>query len=115
MSEEYVPRSEHEEFCKRLDRENERQNERLKALERSIDDINRLAISTERLATNMEKMVEEQKLQGDRISKLEEKQDTRITKLEGRDGEKWREIVKTVVTVVVSAVIGAVLMMIGIK
>ena len=49
-------------------------------------------------------MLVEQKAQGSRISKLE-----------GRDGEKWRDTVKTVVTVVISAVIGAVLMMVGLQ
>lgn len=113
MSEEFITRAEHNEFRDRIDRENERQNERLKGLESSIEEINRLAISTERLAANMEKMVEEQKKQGDRISKLEEKQDSRISRLEGRDGEKWREVVKIVVTTVIGATIGAVLMLIG--
>lgn len=104
MPEEYVTRAEHKEFADRLDRENERQNERLKELESSIDEINRLAISTEKLASTMEQMLEEQKEQGRRISKLE-----------GRDGEKWRSVVKTVATVVISAVVGAVLVMIGLK
>lgn len=61
-------------------------------------------ISTEKLASTMEKMLEEQREQGKRISKLE-----------GRDGEKWRSVAKIVATAVISAAIGALLMMIGIK
>lgn len=104
MAEEYVTRSEHEEFCRRLDRENERQNERLKQLESNVDEINRLAVSTEKLASTMEQMLAEQKEQGKRISKLE-----------GRDGEKWRAVAKMVTTAIVGAVVGAVLMLIGLK
>lgn len=104
MSENYVTNDKCEECCKRLDRENERQNERLRQLEANVDEINRLAVSTEKLASTMEQMLAEQKEQGKRISKLE-----------SRDGEKWRDVIKTITTVVVSAVVGAVLMMIGLK
>ena len=88
----------------KLEDEDKRQNERIKQLESSIGEIHQLTLSTERLATTMEQMLVEQKAQGSRISKLE-----------GRDGEKWRDTVKTVVTVVISAVIGAVLMMVGLQ
>ena len=104
MAEDFATKAEHEEFRRRIDRENERQNERLKELEGNIEDINRLALSTERLATSMEQMLEEQKAQGQRISKLE-----------SRDGEKWRGVIKTVATAVLSAVVGAVLTMLGFK
>lgn len=104
MPEECVPRTVCNERCKRLEEEDKRQNERIKQLESSIGEIHQLTLSTERLATSMEQMLVEQKAQGLRISKLE-----------GRDGEKWRDTVKTVVTVVISAVIGAVLMMVGLQ
>ncbi len=104
MSEEYITRGEHKEFAERIAGETKRQNERIKSLEKSFEDITRLAISTEKLATNMEKMVAEQERQGVRISKLE-----------GRDGEKWRNVVKVVGEIIIGAVIGAVLMMIGLK
>lgn len=101
--------------CKDLERENERQNERLKILEENQQEVRRIALSTERLATNMEKMVEEQRQQGERISKLEEKQDTRISRLEGRDGEKWRSVVKIIGTAILGAAVGALLVMMGLK
>lgn len=104
MAEDFVPISVCIERCKRLEEEDKRQNERIRMLEDSIEEINRLAISTEKLATTMEKMLEEQKDQGRRISKLE-----------GRDGEKWRGVVKIMATAVISAVVGAILMMIGLK
>lgn len=104
MAEEFIPRNECELRCKRLEDEDKRQNERIRALECSVAEINRLAVSTEKLASAMEEMLEEQKEQGKRISKLE-----------GRDGEKWRSVVKIAATVVIGAVIGAVLAMIGLK
>lgn len=104
MSEEYVNYAVCDERCRRLDEEDKRHNERLRQLEASLTEINRLAISTEKLAATMEQMLEEQKAQGQRISKLE-----------SRDGEKWRGVVKIAATAVLSAVIGAVLMMLGFK
>lgn len=104
MADEYVTLAVCDERCKRLEDEDRRQNERLKQLEISIGEINRLARNTEKLATSIEQMVVEQKEQG-----------SRITKLEGRDGEKWRDVVKIVATAIIGAVVGAVLMMIGLK
>ena len=100
----YVTQSEHKEFAQRIDRENERQNERLKRLESNIDEINRIATNTEKLAMSMEQMVVEQKEQGTRISKLEE-----------RDGEKWRQAIKTIITVVLTAAVTAALAFLGLK
>lgn len=103
-AEDYVNEGLCAERCKRLEEEDKRQNERIKILETSIAEINRLAVNTEKLATSIEQMVVEQKEQSERISKLE-----------GRDGEKWRGVVKIVATAILGAVIGAVLMMVGIR
>lgn len=104
MGEEYLLRAEFLAFKETMNAENERQNHRILKLEDTTEKINELAMSTEKLASTMEKMLEEQKEQG-----------KRIVKLEGRDGEKWRSVAKIVATAVISAVIGAVLMMIGLK
>ena len=104
MGEEYLLRAEFLAFKEAMNAENERQNHRILKLEDTTEKINELAVSTEKLASTMEKMLEEQKEQG-----------RRIVKLEGRDGEKWRSVAKIVATAVISAVIGAVLMMIGLK
>lgn len=104
MGEEYLLRAEFLAFKEAMNAENERQNHRILKLEDTTEKINGLAMSTEKLASTMEKMLEEQKEQG-----------KRIVKLEGRDGEKWRSVAKIVATAVISAVIGAVLMMIGLK
>ena len=52
-----IERAEHEEFAKRIDAENTRQNRRIEALEQSVDRFGRIASSVERLATNMERCV----------------------------------------------------------
>ena len=60
-----IARAEHEEFAKRIDAENTRQNRRIEALEQNVDRFGRIASSVERLATNMEGMIREQERQGD--------------------------------------------------
>ncbi len=66
--------------------------------------INDLAISTQRMAVNMENMLEEQKRQGERLESLE-----------GRDGKKWREVTRQVVTALVSIVLGYIFARLGIS
>lgn len=88
-----ITRAEHEEFRRRLEEENIRQDKRIELLEKNISHTQALASSVERLAVNMEHMIKEQENQGKRLETLE-----------GRDGERWR----TVVTHVITAIIGAV-------
>lgn len=104
MPDEYVTKAQHEEFKERLDAENERQNHRINKLESTIEKINDLAISTNELATTMKSMLEEQKNQGKRLSELE-----------SRDGKKWRDVVKTVIAVAVTAVVTAAMIALGFK
>lgn len=95
MNDEYITRNEHEEFCRRLDSENARQNRRIELLEESTREINTIVNSVEKLATNMEGMLKEQEKQGERLKVLE-----------GRDGEKWRQIVGYITTTVIGLVLG---------
>ncbi len=97
-----ITRAEHEEFKKRLDDENKRQDKRISELEENVKELSALTASIERLAVNMESMVREQ-----------EKQGKRLEALESRDGEMWRKVVGYVVTAVVGLVIGFVLTQIG--
>ena len=76
--EDCIARAEHEEFAKRIDAENTRQNRRIEALEQSVDRFGRIASSVERLATNMEGMLKEQERQGERLDKLEERLNAEI-------------------------------------
>ena len=90
-----IAREEHEEFAKRIDAENTRQNRRIEALEQSVDRFGRIASSVERLATNMEGMLKEQERQGERLDKLE-----------GKPGENWNVTVKSILTAIGSAIGG---------
>lgn len=90
----YVSKAVHAEFAKRIDDENNRQNQRIKLLEENVQRIGDLAKSVERLATNMENMIKEQ-----------EKQGKRLETLENRDGEMWRKVVGLVLAAVIGGVI----------
>lgn len=104
-----ITRAEHEEFARRMESENQRlkdedtrQNKRLDLLEESVREMSALATSVEKLATNMEGMV-----------KIQEQQGTRLTALEGRDGEMWRKVVGYIVTAILGIVIGFVFTQLG--
>lgn len=93
MSDEFVTVAVHNEFARRIDEENNRQNHRIEALESTVRQISELTTSVKTLAVNMENMLAEQKKQGERLEVLE-----------GRDGEKWRMIVSHIITLIVGAV-----------
>ncbi len=97
-----ISRAEHEEFRKRIEEENKRQNRRIELLEESVKQLNSLTLSVEKLASNMENMLKEQGRQGKRLEKLE-----------NRDGEKWRKVTGYVVTTIVGIVVGIVFKQIG--
>lgn len=97
-----ITRAEHEEFRRRLEEENKRQDKRIELLEQSVREMGALTTSVERLATSVESMVKEQEKQGNRLEVLE-----------GRDGEMWRKIVGYVITAVIGIVIGFAFTQIG--
>ena len=106
--EEYVTRQEHEEFSRRQDEENQRQNERLKILEETVKEIKDLTISVKGLAENMKSMLQEQEMQGQRLSKLENK-----------SVEKWQKVLSTIgkaiITTLVGGLVGYMLCKVGIS
>ena len=97
-----ITRAEHEEFRRRLEEENKRQDKRIELLEQNTTRLETLNTSIEKLAVNMESMCKEQVQQGKRLEVLE-----------GRDGEKWRKAAGYVVTTIISIVIGFVFAQIG--
>ena len=111
MSDEYVRKDVHEEFVKRMEEEDNRQNHRITKLELAIESISSIATSVERLATNMEHMVREQARQGENLND----QSDRLRKLEDRDGEIWRKVVSHIVISVVSIVIGYIACKLGLQ
>ncbi len=92
-----ISRQEHEEFARRIDAENERQNRRISLLEENGRHINAMTVSIEKMAVNMENMLAEQKKQGERLDKI---------KMEPAEIHKQVKI--TVITAIVSTVAGAV-------
>lgn len=97
-----ITRAEHEEFKKRLEEENKRQDRRIELLEENTKQIGSLTVSVEKLAQSIESMVKEQEQQGKRLEVLE-----------GRDGEMWRKVAGHIVTAIISFVIGFVFKQIG--
>lgn len=102
MDGDYISRHEHEEFRRsmeaenqRLEDENKRQNHRLDALERTIEQVAAISTSVEKLALNMENMLKEQVSQGKRLETLE-----------SRDGEKWRKAVWCVISALIGVAVG---------
>lgn len=90
-----ITRREHEEFVRRMEDEHRRISKRITETSDEIKEISKIANAVNTLAINMEMMLKEQQEQGDRLSKLEE-----------RDGEMWRKAVGYVVTAVIGVVIG---------
>lgn len=97
-----ITRAEHEEFKKRLEEENKRQDRRIELLEENTKQTGSLTVSVEKLAQSIESMVKEQEQQGKRLEVLE-----------GRDGEMWRKVAGYIVTAIISFVIGFVFKQIG--
>lgn len=102
MENEYITLQFHNEYAKRMAEENERQNCRLKALERSTEENRNIVISVERLTLSVKSMVEEQKSQGRRLETLE-----------NRDGESWRKAIGYLVTTIIGIVVGYIFKKIG--
>ena len=102
MNSGYMLHIEHEEYAKRIDEEQKRQDKRLEEIEAAQKENNRLLLAVERLAVNMEDMKKEQKDQGERLEVLE-----------NRDGEKWRKAEWAIISGIIMAVVGYILGNVG--
>ena len=89
-----ISRGEHEEFAKRIDAQEKRQDKRLEMLENTVREIGALTLSVQRLAQSLESMVEEQERQGRRLQALED-----------RAGEKWRKLMGYIATALTSGAV----------
>lgn len=76
----------------------------VKDLKRVFDRINSIVLSTEKLATEMKYMREEQT-----------KMDSRISKIEEKPVKRYDSIVTYIITTVIGAIIGAIISLIKIK
>ena len=97
-----ITRAEHEEFKKRMEDEDHRQNKRLDAIEEEVRQIRELTVSVAKMAQSLETMTEEQKKQGERLEKIE-----------NRDGEKWRTTVAEILKIALGIVLGFIFSRIG--
>ena len=97
-----ITRAEHEEFRRRIEEENKRQDKRIELLEENTKRLEKLNSAIEKLAANMESMLKEQLRQGKRLELLE-----------ARDGEMWRKVVSYALTAAVGAVVGFILRQLG--
>ena len=102
--EDYITRNEHEEFMKRLEAEDHRQNRRIEVLEENVSEIHGLTVSVERMAANMENMLAAIERQGTLI----ETQSNRIDRIEMEPVEAQKQIKSTIITTIVSSVVGTV-------
>lgn len=100
----YITRQEHEEFSRRIDAENTRQNRRIGVLEENVKQINALTISVEKMASNMEHMLEAIERQGNLI----EKQNNRLDDIEREPAKDQKEIKMEIIKTIISALVGAV-------
>lgn len=103
MMDEAITRAEHEEFSRRMEDWNRRQDKRLELLEENVREIGTLTASVEKLALSVQSMVKEQERQGQRLETLE-----------GRDGAKWRKLMGYIASALVAGVVGFLLAQIGI-
>jgi hypothetical protein len=92
----------HEEYAKRMDEEHKRQNQRISILEKAVEQNNKLLISVEKLALSIENMQKELEEQGEKLEDLE-----------NRDGQKWRDVSKYVLTTIVGLILGYLAKQIG--
>ena len=90
-----ITRAEHEEFCKRVEAEDCRQNKRLEILEEQTKQFTDLVLSVRELAQSVKQLAETQKLQGEKLDELE-----------NRDGEMWRRVSGYVITSIIGLIVG---------
>lgn len=89
-----ISRGEHEEFARRIDAQEKRQDRRLELLEENVREIGALTVSVQKLAQSLQSMVKEQEQQGRRLQALE-----------SRDGEKWRKLMGYIATALTSGAV----------
>lgn len=98
MAEEFVTLQMHNEFAKRIDEENSRQNHRISGLEDHFKVVTDLVVSTKELALSMEAMAKELEKQGNCLRELQLK-----------PVKRWELVVTSIITGLVGAFIGMVL------
>ena len=100
---EFITRHEHDEFARRIDDEQKRQNRRIDLMEENSKQIGSLVISIEKMACNMDVMTKEQKRQGEIL----DEQKAQIEKIEREPVNTWKKIKNKAIDTVVGVIVGA--------
>ena len=95
MDERYVSETVCAEHMRRVDDENDRQNQRIEKLEKAMDNLTDLTVNVGKLAVSMETMNKELARQGERLEKIEEK-----------PAKRWDTVITGIITTVVGLLIG---------
>ena len=98
MAEEFISVQFHNEFAKRIEDENARQNHRITELEQNFKVVQDLVISTKELALSMETMAKEL-----------EKQGTCLRELEFKPVKRWELVVTSIITGIIGALLGMIM------
>lgn len=104
MEGDFITRREHEEFARRMDDEDDRQNKRLAILEDSMKKLEGLTVAIEKMSVSISTMATEIKKQGERLEAIEAK-----------PGKRWENIVSDVIKLVVAAAVGFTLARLGLS
>jgi len=103
MSEEFITKEFHDEFARRIEAEDERQNKRITKLEDAVGQMTELTVSVKELATNMANMAKEQTKIGERLEVIENK-----------PAQNWEKLVWAIGGAILTAIVALVLKQIGI-
>jgi hypothetical protein len=92
--EDFVTKAVHEEFVKRMEEEDRRQNKRIEIIEDKQAQISELVTSVKVLAANVENIAKEINEQG-----------IRLKEIEGKPGKRWEQLLGYVISALVTAAI----------
>ena len=92
--EDFVTKAVHEEFARRMEEEDRRQNKRIDIIEGKQAQISELVVSVKVLAANVENIAKEINEQG-----------LRLKEIEGKPGKRWEQLVGYVISALVTATI----------
>jgi hypothetical protein len=90
----FVTKAVHDEFARRVDEENNRQNKRIEIIEAKQSQISELVVSVKVLATNVENIAKEINEQG-----------LRLKEIEGKPAKRWEQLIGYVISALVTAAI----------
>ena len=100
----YVTYEVHNEFAKRIEDEENRQNHRLSDLEATVKQIHELTASVREMAANIGMMTKELSKQGERLEAIEKE-----------PAQKWKQATWIVLSVIITAMATLALTRLGVK